>query len=142
MGIMEDQDMIELTKELEEDGEEKLNAQLDDLEMTDKFEANIDEAIEHHLPECDVIGQKIDGTDDYETLPFNYYLAAFLAFHYVNMYEQRHAAIAEREERRELMKAGDDEGYDNCMDRQMHTMQLRGSKTNKVFFEKLGLPYA
>jgi hypothetical protein len=26
MSIMEDQDMIELTKELEEDGEEKLNA--------------------------------------------------------------------------------------------------------------------
>jgi len=36
--------------------------------MTDKFEENIEEMTED-LPACDVIGQKVDGTEDYEMLP-------------------------------------------------------------------------
>ena len=54
--------------------------------MTDKFEENIDSKTEN-LPACDVLDQKEDGTDEYVTLPFDYFLEIFKGFQYVNMYE-------------------------------------------------------
>lgn len=102
--------MIELEKELQEATEKRMEAAYDNIQLSDKFDEHLETQVAA-LPECNLVGVKPDGSDEYELLPFDYFKAVFTAFHFVNIYEKKQSEVNEKIERRAQLKAGEEVGY-------------------------------